>query len=154
MGKQEANDGYRIGSGPEHFHEVFTLDSADGNERNFAYDLPDKTQPIQTDNRVRVLFRLGLKDWADGYVVNRQARGPSSLFDIVRGEADDGTLTQKPTRSHRRKIVLAQMNAIGRKSVCDVNAVVDDETHTACARDAQSLFRFPVKLTRRVMLLA
>lgn len=152
MGKQEADDGDRICSGFEHFVEVIAADATDGDERHFPDCLANAAQSFEANDRVRIIFRDGRVDGADGYVINGKARGFDSLLDVVCGETYDGALSQNLARSRRRKIRLSQMHAVRLKRERNVNAIIDDETHPARSCDAQGILSLLIKLTRSEML--
>lgn len=152
--EQRSDYGDCVSARAEHLLSVELVDAADGDQRDRARFAAHGCEATESDRGVWILFRRGVVDRPDGYVINGQARGSTRLFKVVCGEAYDGAVAQDAARSFRPQIILAQMHAVRPESESYVDPVINNETYAALARNAQRLFSFQIKRSRREMLLA
>ena len=129
--------GHGIGSGFNYRAAVRSRDSANRNQW-LARERASLTYSFEADDRIRIRLARRRKYWADRNVVGGRLVRRDDLLRIVRRDAEPALRADDFAGAFRRKIILAEVNAIEFRCEAEVGAVVHDE----CDRSNKPAFEF------------
>ncbi len=122
-----AQEGQAISTRIEHALCILCIQATDGNQR-FGDHPGNLGESSQANDRIRVNFPAGLKNWPDGYNIDRRiGLGNARLGQVMSRAAHQHVRGNDGAGGFGRQVVLAEMDAQDGEQRGDVGAVVDPQ---------------------------